>query len=87
MGRHLEAIAEAKRALELDPYSTAIRRGLGSALYQAGDYDQGIVQLKAAMEMEQSATSTWVMLHVAYESKGMYGQFPPSGPTIINHEP
>jgi len=26
----------------------------------------------------------WMYL---YESRGMYDQFPPSGPTIINHEP
>src|SRR5215470_14304247 len=41
-GRHEEAIAEAKRALELDPLSIIINRILGDVYLQARRYDEAI---------------------------------------------
>jgi TolB-like protein len=57
MERHSEAIAEARRALELDPVSLPRNLFLGQFLYQARQYDQAMEQLLEALEM---APNDWV---------------------------
>ena len=42
VGRHAEAIAEEKRAQELDPVSLFINTGWGRAYYYAHEYDRAI---------------------------------------------
>ena len=42
MGGVEEAVAEEKRALELDPLSLVINRDLGDAFYLARQYDAAI---------------------------------------------
>jgi TolB-like protein/Tfp pilus assembly protein PilF len=51
-GRFDEAIAEMKRALELDPLSVIINADFGSVLCIAGRYDDAIDQLRKALEMD-----------------------------------
>jgi tetratricopeptide (TPR) repeat protein len=51
MGRHEQAIAEAKRGVELDPFSPAINGDLGFAFFYARKYDQAIDQYQKAAQM------------------------------------
>ena len=52
MGRNEQAIAEAKRALELDPFSAAINGGLGGVFYDAREYDQAVGQLQKTLQLD-----------------------------------
>jgi TolB-like protein/Tfp pilus assembly protein PilF len=55
MGRHDEAIAQATRAVELEPLSLSINSSaLGNAYLQAGRYDEAIEQLRKALELDRS---------------------------------
>ena len=73
MGRHSEAIAERKRALELEPLSLIINFELGLAFYYARDYDQAIEQFQkdAGIGPELSCRRTRCF-PAAYVQKGMY---------------
>lgn len=72
MGRHEQAIAEAKRALELDPFSVAINAGLGWAFFHARSYDQAIDQLQKTVQMDPNfAVGHWD-LGDTYRAKKMY---------------
>ena len=52
LGRFDEAIAECKRAVELDPLSLAINADLGSIYYFARHYDEAIDQMRKTLEMD-----------------------------------
>ena len=52
LGRFVEAIAEGKRAIELDPLSPIINADLGQDLYCARRYDQAIAQLRKTLEID-----------------------------------
>ena len=72
MGRSNEAIAERKRAQELDPLSLIINFELGLAFYYARDYDQAIEQFQKTLELDQNFRSAHQFLPAAYEQNGMY---------------
>jgi len=52
MGRYNEAVAERKKAQELDPLSLVINFELALAFYYARDYDQAIEQFQKTFELE-----------------------------------
>jgi adenylate cyclase len=52
IGRFDEAIAEGKRAVELDPLSPIINSDLGRTLTMARRYDEAIVQLRKTLEID-----------------------------------
>ena len=52
MGRFDEAIAERRRALDVDPLSISANASLGWTLYYAGHYDESIRQYLKLIEME-----------------------------------
>jgi TolB-like protein/Tfp pilus assembly protein PilF len=52
LGRFDEAIAEGKRAIELDPFSPIINADLGQNLYCARRYDEAIAQLRKTLEID-----------------------------------
>jgi serine/threonine protein kinase/tetratricopeptide (TPR) repeat protein len=52
MGRHDEAIAEATRALELDPLSVIIHTAVGDVLFYGRRFDDAIVYYRKALEMD-----------------------------------
>src|SRR6266849_135899 len=54
MGRANEAIAESKRAQELDPVSPIVNFELALAFYYARDYDQAIEQFHKTLELDQN---------------------------------
>ena len=61
-GRFDEAVAEAKRAQELDPLSMIINSVAGVVFYMARRYDEGIDQLNKAIEMDPGfALSYWFL--------------------------
>ena len=72
MGRLEEAIAEYKRALELDPLSLVINRASGIAFYMARQYDQAIEQYRKTLELENSPILAHRWLGLAYVQKSMY---------------
>ena len=72
MGRHEEAIREAKRALELDPLSLIINTSVGTALLHARSYDQAIEQLRKTLQMDSNFAAAHQDLGAAYEQKKMY---------------
>jgi TolB-like protein/DNA-binding winged helix-turn-helix (wHTH) protein/Flp pilus assembly protein TadD len=74
MGRHEEAIAEGKRALDVDPLSININTGLGLTLYMARQYDQAIDQLRQTIDMDPNFRWAHRNLGLAYEQKMMYSE-------------
>ena len=73
-GRRNEAIAERKRAQELDPLSLVINFELGLAFFYSRDYDKAIEQFQKTLELDQNFPPPHVFLPAAYEQKGMYSE-------------
>ncbi len=72
MGRHAEAIAEAKRAQELDPLSLMINTVAGRCFYHARQYDQAIEQYRKALEIDPNFWVAHLFLGKTYGQKRMY---------------
>ena len=72
MGRYDEAVAEAKRAQELDPLSPIITASLANALHYARKYDDSIEQSKKALQMDANLAPAHLCLADAYVQKKMY---------------
>jgi eukaryotic-like serine/threonine-protein kinase len=72
MGRHGEAIAEGKRAQELDPLSLIANASLGRPFYNARRYDEAIAQSKKTLEIDPRFARAHYWLGLAYEQKSMY---------------
>jgi tetratricopeptide (TPR) repeat protein len=72
MRRDAEAIAELKRAQELDPLSLIINRELGTAYSFAGQYDKAIEQLRKTLDMDSSFGPAHNDLGWTYTQKGLY---------------
>ncbi|MBZ5620875.1 MAG: tetratricopeptide repeat protein [Acidobacteriia bacterium] len=71
-GRVEEGLAEARRAVELDPLSPSVNQTLGWALYMARQYDRAIQQFQHAIEAFPDFTQSYASLGLAYEAKGMH---------------
>ena len=67
-----EAIAQMKRAQELDPLGVETNKGLGGAFYWAGRYDQAIEQLKKTLEIDPGNGGVHDLLSSVYARKGLY---------------
>jgi serine/threonine protein kinase/Flp pilus assembly protein TadD len=52
MGRHAEAVAEMKKALELDPLSSALNNYMGMTYLLAGDYQKSVQQLQRTIDLD-----------------------------------
>ena len=72
MGRNGEALAEIKRAQELDPFSLIINSILGATYRKNGQADQAIEQLKKTLEIDPNFPRTHIFLAEAYQQKGMF---------------
>jgi len=70
LGRFDEAIAESKRAVELDPLSPVINSDLGSNLMVARRYDEAIVQLRKTLEIDPTFSLAHGALGEALQFKG-----------------
>jgi TolB-like protein/DNA-binding winged helix-turn-helix (wHTH) protein/Flp pilus assembly protein TadD len=74
VGRHDEAIAEMRRALELDPLSLLYMGNLGRFLYHARRYDEAIEVLQRTLELDPNRAYARLVLAMCFEEKGMYDQ-------------
>ncbi len=73
MGRHAEAIAEARKAESLDPLSLIISADVAmEALAPAGMYDQAMQQCRKTLEMDPNFAVAHACLSRSYEHKGMH---------------
>jgi serine/threonine-protein kinase len=70
LGRFDEAIAEGKRAIELDPLSAVINTDLGYTLIYARRYDEAITQLRKALEIDRTFYYAHYILAMALQLKG-----------------
>ena len=74
MGRVEEAIAEMKRALELDPLSLVATANLGVIYFYFGQNEQGIKEYRKALEMDPNYPFARFHLACAYLFEGMYDE-------------
>jgi TolB-like protein/Tfp pilus assembly protein PilF len=75
LGRHSEAVDEARRALRLDPFSVAIGTSAGLVLSLAGRHDEAIEQCLETLEMDPTGFyQTHFVLGASYEAKGMLNE-------------
>ena len=74
LGRHDEAIAEIRRAQELDPLSLVMRSNVGRFLYFARRYDEAIQVLKETLQLDPGRVYAHLHLGMCYEGKGMWSE-------------
>ena len=74
IGRFDEAIAEMRRAQELEPTSLGVTWNTGMALYFARRYDRAIEEFQQAIELEPNFAIGFEGLGLAYERLGKYGE-------------
>jgi serine/threonine protein kinase/Tfp pilus assembly protein PilF len=72
LGRFEDALAVAKRALDLDPASPAVSHVLAVQLYLARQFDQAIQQCHKTLEMDPNYAVAYAVLGQVYASKGLY---------------
>jgi tetratricopeptide (TPR) repeat protein len=72
VGRFDEAIAEAKRAQELDPLSPIISGSVGVALLFSKKYDEAIEQYKKTLQMDPNIGLVHIDLAYVYALKKLY---------------
>jgi TolB-like protein/Flp pilus assembly protein TadD len=70
LGRGDEALAEIKRAQELDPLSLPVSVVAGWILYVEQNYDQAIAQFERTLEMDSNFAVAHLYLGRAYVQKG-----------------
>jgi eukaryotic-like serine/threonine-protein kinase len=64
MGRHQEAIAEMKRALALDPLSSALNNYMGNTYLWAGEYQNAVHQFEHTIDLDP----TFPLVHFFFSS-------------------
>ena len=69
-GRHDEALAEIKKAQQLDPLAVPVTRAVGWVLYFARRYDQAIEELRKALAMNADFLGARLVLWWVYVAKG-----------------
>ena len=74
VGRHDEALTEAKRAQQLDPLAVPVNRTVGWVLYFARRYDEAIEELRKTLAMNAEFLGARLVLWWAYIAKGAYDQ-------------
>jgi serine/threonine protein kinase/tetratricopeptide (TPR) repeat protein len=72
MGRHDEAIATAKRGVELDPLLPIAYWDLALVNYAARKYDEALDAARKAKEIDDSFPLAHLVSGMAYTQKGMY---------------
>jgi TolB-like protein/Tfp pilus assembly protein PilF len=72
LGRSEEALAVAKRCLDLDPASPAVNHSLAVQFYFARQFDQAIEQAHKTLELDPNFAISYELLGEVYVSRGMY---------------
>src|SRR5205814_8504687 len=70
LGRFDEAIAECRRAVELDPLSPIINTDLGATLYLARRFDEANAQLRKTLEIDPTFVNAHYYLGLILQQKG-----------------
>jgi TolB-like protein/Tfp pilus assembly protein PilF len=78
LGRGEEALAEIRRAQQLDPLSTITQITGGWAFHYARQYDQAIEQCRRALELNPHSDGGYDCLGTGYLAKGLYKQAIPA---------
>jgi TolB-like protein/DNA-binding winged helix-turn-helix (wHTH) protein/Flp pilus assembly protein TadD len=71
-GRKQEALAEARRAYELDPLSAVVGANLGKILEETGQDDKAIEQTRKTLDLVPDSAVTHAVLGIGYQDKRMY---------------
>lgn len=71
-GRNEQAVAEIRRAEELDPLLTPLQVNLGVVLSCAGRHDEAIEQLQNTTDLNPKYSYARTELGMAYLRKGVY---------------
>ncbi|CAN5757763.1 hypothetical protein BH20ACI3_BH20ACI3_24760 [soil metagenome] len=74
MGRFDEAIAEGRRAEQLDPFSPVIGADLGTIFGRARRFDEAIAQLNRVLTVVPNFHVTHYYLGIIYHAKGNYAE-------------
>jgi len=74
MGKHDDAIVEAKRAKELDPISPLTTWFLGSVLFYARQYDQVIKECRNSLEIDPGNLLPHLLISMAYIKKEAFNE-------------
>src|SRR6185295_9948397 len=74
IGKHDEALAQIRKAKELDPVSLIINTNEGWILYCARDYERAIAQLRTTIEMDPNCANAHYKLALVYETQGRYNE-------------
>lgn len=72
VGRFDEAVAEVKRAQELDPLSLIIGTDLGNVYYLSRQYDRAVEQLQKTLELDPDYPMAHLWLGLAYSAQGRH---------------
>lgn len=70
LGRFDEAVAEVKRAVELDPLSVVINADLGTTFYYAHRFDDSARQLRKTLDIDPTSFYAHFNLGIALQAKG-----------------
>jgi len=73
-GRHEEALAEIRRATELDPLSPNLMDVVGQALFFARRYGESEQALRKALELDPNYFPAYLELAHVHAAKGMFAQ-------------
>ena len=74
MGRHDEALAEIRRAEQLDPLSLIINAVEANMLYMARRYDDAIEKCRQIIAMDAEFPEVYEYLKRSYDQKGLFSQ-------------
>ena len=74
MGRSEEAVAEARRAQQLDPVSPQVNTWAGAAYLFGGRTQEGMASLQRALELDPRATNANIVRARTYITNGAYQQ-------------
>jgi TolB-like protein/Tfp pilus assembly protein PilF len=72
--RFAEALREARRAEQLDPFSVMVRKNTAFVLYWARQYDEALQHYRKVLEMEPTFPQALREIGLVYEQKGMFSQ-------------
>ncbi len=72
LGRFDEAIAEARKARDVDPLALPVNENLGDILYLARRYDEAIEQLRKTLELDPNYGVAHGTLAKVYEAQGKH---------------
>jgi serine/threonine protein kinase/Tfp pilus assembly protein PilF len=70
LGRHDEAVAEIRKAQQLDPLAVPVTRAVGWVLYFARRYDDALNELQKALAMDPKFVGARLVLWWVYVAKG-----------------